>query len=266
MKTAIVLMAYGSPSRLEDVPAYLEDIRGGRSSPPGVLQHLIERYRGIGGSPLNEITERQRAALEHELRWLPVFVGMKHWTPRIADAVEQALAGGAERIIGLVLAPHYSKLSIGGYRARLEEALADRAELEFIDDWSNWEPFVEVVADRLRGTEAHVVFTAHSLPERVLEGDPYETQIRESGRLIAERAGLEQMVSRLSERKPRPAASGSAPTSSGTSTTSKDAASSTCWSRRSVSSPTTWRSSGTSTSRRENERPSSASSSSACRL
>jgi protoporphyrin/coproporphyrin ferrochelatase len=191
MKTAVVLMAYGSPETLEDVPAYLEDIRGGRTSPPGVLEHLIERYRGIGGSPLNEITERQRAALERELRWLPVFVGMKHWTPRIADAVEQALAGGAERIIGLVLAPHYSKLSIGGYRARLEEALADRAELEFIDDWSNWEPFLEVVVDRLRGTDAHVVFTAHSLPERVLEGDPYEVQIRESGRLIAERAGLD---------------------------------------------------------------------------
>jgi protoporphyrin/coproporphyrin ferrochelatase len=190
VKTAIVLMAYGSPSRLEDVPAYLEDIRGGRSSPSGVLQHLIERYRGIGGSPLNEITERQRAALEAELR-LPVFVGMKHWTPRIAEAAEHAIAAGAERIVGLVLAPHYSKISIGGYRSRLEEALAERAELVMIESWFDHEPFLDVVADRLRGTDAHVVFTAHSLPERVLAGDPYEEQIRESGRLIAERAGLE---------------------------------------------------------------------------
>ena len=189
MKTAVVLMAYGSPETLEDVPAYLEDIRGGRASPPGVLQHLIERYRGIGGSPLNEITERQRAALEAELR-LPVFVGMKHWTPRIAEAAEQAIAVGAERIVGLVLAPHYSKLSIGGYRSRLEEALAAHAELVMIESWFDHEPFLDVVADRLRGTDAHVVFTAHSLPERVLAGDPYEEQIRESGRLIAERAGL----------------------------------------------------------------------------
>ena len=190
MKTAVVLMAYGSPEALEDVPAYLEDIRGGRKSSPGVLEHLIERYRGIGGSPLNEITERQRAALEAELGF-PVFAGMKHWTPRIADAAEAALAAGAERIVGLVLAPHYSKLSIGGYRSRLEEALAGRAELDMIESWFDHEPFLDVVAERLRGTDAHVVFTAHSLPERVLAGDPYEEQIRESGRLIAERAGLE---------------------------------------------------------------------------
>jgi protoporphyrin/coproporphyrin ferrochelatase len=190
MKTVVVLMAYGSPETLEEVPAYLEDIRGGRTSPPGVLQHLIERYGGIGGSPLNEITERQRAALEAELG-LPVFVGMKHWAPRIAEAAEQAITAGAERIVGLVLAPHYSKLSIGGYRSRLEEALADRAELVMIESWFDHEPFLDVVADRLRGTDAHVVFTAHSLPERVLAGDPYEEQIRESGRLIAERAGLE---------------------------------------------------------------------------
>ena len=189
MKTAVVLMAYGSPEALEDVPAYLADIRGGRTSPPGVLEHLIERYRGIGGSPLNEITERQRAALEAELG-LPVFVGMKHWTPRIAEAAEQALAAGAERVVGLVLAPHYSRLSIGGYRSRLEEPIAKRAELVMIESWFDHEPFLDVVADRLRGTDAHVVFTAHSLPERVLADDPYEEQIRESGRLIAERAGL----------------------------------------------------------------------------
>jgi ferrochelatase len=182
-------MAYGSPEALEDVPAYLEDIRGGRTSPPEVLEHLIERYRGIGGSPLNEITERQRAALEAELG-LPVFVGMKHWTPRIAEATEQAIAAGAERVVGLVLAPHYSKLSIGGYRSRLEEPIAERAELVMIESWFDHEPFLDVVANRLRGTDAHVVFTAHSLPERVLAGDPYEEQIRESGRLIAERAGL----------------------------------------------------------------------------
>jgi ferrochelatase len=190
MRTAVVLMAYGSPTRLEDIPAYLQDIRGGRPVSSTLIDELVERYRRIGGSPLNEITERQRAALEQELG-LPVHVGMKHWQPRIPEAVEQALAGGAERIVGLVLAPHYSRMSIGGYRNRLEEALADRAELVFVDSWHDHQPFIDVVAERLRGTNAHVVFTAHSLPERVLQGDPYEEQVRESGRLIAERAGLE---------------------------------------------------------------------------
>jgi ferrochelatase len=189
VRTAVVLMAYGSPARVEDIPAYLEDIRGGRPVAPEFVREVAERYRRIGGSPLNEITERQRAALERELG-MPTYVGMKHWTPRIADAVKQALAAGADRVVGLVLAPHYSKLSIGGYRSRLEQAVGDRAELVFVESWHDYEPFIDVLAERLRGTTAHVVFTAHSLPERLLEGDPYEEQLRESGRLIADRAGL----------------------------------------------------------------------------
>src|SRR5256885_16403126 len=107
-------MAYGSPERLADVAAYYADIRGGRPIRPELLDDLIDRYRRLGieaGSPLNAITEQTRAALERELA-LPVFTGMKHWTPRIADAAEQALAAGAPTVVGLVLAPHYSKLSI----------------------------------------------------------------------------------------------------------------------------------------------------------
>src|SRR3954466_5566394 len=122
---AVVLMAYGSPERLADVPAYYSDIRGGRPIRPELLEDLVERYRRLGvedGSPLNAITEETRAALEQELG-LPVFTGMKHWQPRIAEAAEQALAAGAERIVGLVLAPHYSELSIAGYRRLLEQAL-----------------------------------------------------------------------------------------------------------------------------------------------
>ena len=192
MKTAVVLMAYGSPSRPEDIPAYFEDIRGGRPVRPEAVAELAERYRRIGGSsPLNEITERQRAALEHDLG-APVYVGMKHWKPRIADAVEQALGAGAERIVGLVLAPHYSGISIGGYRERLESAVAGRAELVMIESWHDHSPFVDIVADRVRGTDAHVVFTAHSLPARILDdGDPYKDQLLETSRLVAERAGVE---------------------------------------------------------------------------
>ena len=191
MKTAVILMAYGSPSTADDVPAYLADIREGRPVSEEAIQELTERYRRIGGhSPLDEITEAQRAGLERGLG-LPVFVGMKHWQPRIAEAVDAALAGGAETIVGLVLAPHYSRLSIAGYRERLEDALRDRAGLLFVESWHDHEPFLEVLAERVRGFDGHVVFTAHSLPERILrDGDPYRDQLLETSRLVAERAGI----------------------------------------------------------------------------
>jgi protoporphyrin/coproporphyrin ferrochelatase len=185
-------MAYGSPSRPEEIPAYFADIRGGRPASPEAVEELSERYRRIGGtSPLNEITERQRAALARELG-IPVHVGMKHWMPRIAEAAEQALAEGAERVVGLVLAPHFSRMSVGGYHRQLEEALAGRAELVFIASYHAFEPFIELLAARVGETDAHVVFTAHSLPERILaDGDPYKEQLLESSSLVAERVGIE---------------------------------------------------------------------------
>ena len=191
MNAAVILMAYGSPATAEDVPAYLADIREGRPVSQEAIDELTERYRRIGGrSPLDEITEAQRAALERELG-VPVFVGMKHWRPRIAEAVETALAGGADTLVGLVLAPHYSRLSIAGYRERLEQALQGRAELVFVESWHDHPPFLDVLADRVRGHGGQVVFTAHSLPERILrDGDPYRDQLLETSRLVAERAGL----------------------------------------------------------------------------
>jgi protoporphyrin/coproporphyrin ferrochelatase len=191
VKPAVVLMAYGSPSRPEEIRPYLEDIRAGRPVSDAAVEELTERYRRIGGrSPLDEATEAQRAALERELG-LPVLVGMKHWRPRIADAVEQALAGGADTIVGLVLAPHYSRLSVEGYRERLEAALQDRAELRFVESWHTHEPYLDVLADRVRGADAHVVFTAHSLPARIRGGgDPYEDQLLTTATLIADRAAL----------------------------------------------------------------------------
>ena len=193
-ESAVVLMAYGSPERLDDVPAYDTDIRGGRPIAPERLDELVERYRRLGiepGSPLNAITEETRAALERELG-VPVFTGMRHWTPRIAEAVERALAGGAQTIVGLVLAPHYSRMSIGAYRGRLEEAVAGRADVRFVERWGDEPGFIELLADRIRGTDAHVVFTAHSLPARILdEGDPYEEELLETSRLVADRAGVD---------------------------------------------------------------------------
>jgi ferrochelatase len=185
-------MAYGSPERLADVPEYYADIRGGRPIRPELLDDLVARYRALGiedESPLNAITEQTRAALERALGDVPVFTGMKHWTPRIADAASRAVATGADSVVGLVLAPHYSELSIAGYREQLDAVLDDGVELLFVESWHDDPGFVEVLASRVRGTDAHVVFTAHSLPQRA--APIYREQLLETSRLVAERADVD---------------------------------------------------------------------------
>ena len=196
----MILMAYGSPDRLSDVPAYYADIRGGRPIAQEQLDDLVARYRalgvgdGDGPSPLNAVTEETRAALEAALGF-PVCTGMRHWQPRIADGVEVALAGGADLLAALVLAPHYSAMSIGKYRALFHKAVAGRVETRFVERWGADPAFVDVLAQRCRvaltGAGAHVVFTAHSLPARILdEGDPYRDELMETASLIAQRAAL----------------------------------------------------------------------------
>jgi protoporphyrin/coproporphyrin ferrochelatase len=192
VNAAVVLMAYGSPERLADVPEYYRDIRGGRPIKPKHLEDLVDRYRRLGiekGSPLNAVTEETRAALERELDDVPVFTGMKHWTPRIAEAAERALASGAQTVVGLVLAPHYSELSIDGYRDQLQAALGERAELVFIESWHDEPGFIDVLADRVRDANAHVVFTAHSLPARA--APVYKEQLLQTSQLVADRAQLD---------------------------------------------------------------------------
>ena len=193
MSAAVVLMAYGSPERLDDVPAYYADIRGGRPISPENLEDLVSRYRRLGieeSNPLNAITEETRARLQDRLG-LDVFTGMKHWTPRIAEAADAAVGTGVDTIVGLVLAPHYSALSIAGYRDQLAQALDNRAELLFVDSWHDDPGFIDFLAHRIRGTDRHVVFTAHSLPARILEmGDPYRDQLLETSALVAEEAGV----------------------------------------------------------------------------
>ena len=197
MNPAVILMAYGSPDRLSDVPAYYADIRGGRPIAPEQLDDLVARYRALGigendgPSPLNAVTEETRAALAAALG-LPVFTGMRHWTPRIGDAVEAAIASGHDLLVGLVLAPHWSSLSIEKYRRLFEDAVAGRAESRFVERWGADPAFVAVLADRVRGTATHVVFTAHSLPARILgDGDPYRDELLETARLVAEQAAIE---------------------------------------------------------------------------
>jgi ferrochelatase len=194
---AVILMAYGSPDRLEDVPAYYEDIRGGRPVPQERIDELVERYERLGivrarVSPLNAVTEETRAALQETLEGIPVYTGMKHWRPPIPEAVERALAEGATTIAGLVLAPHYSRLSIGDYRRRVEQAVDGRARLAFVESWHDDPALIDFLARRVAPTDRHVVFTAHSLPARILdEGDPYQEQLLETSRLVAQAARLE---------------------------------------------------------------------------
>jgi len=169
VSTAVVLMAYGSPERLDDVPAYYADIRGGRPIKPEQLEDLVERYRRLGiedGSPLNAITEQTRVALERQLGDVQVFTGMKHWTPRIADAAERALAIGADTVVGLVLAPHWSELSIGGYRDQLEAALAGRAELLFIESRARRRRRLDVLVPERVADGGTVARTGHPRPPR----------------------------------------------------------------------------------------------------
>ncbi len=199
-RPAVVLMAYGSPDRLADVPAYYADIRGGRPVRPELLEDLVARYRALGiddsdsPSPLNAITEETRAALE-EATGIRVLTGMRHWEPRIAGAVETALELGHDALVGLVLAPHWSSLSIAKYRQLFDDAVAGRVETRFVREWGAEPGFVTLLVQRLRAApgsaDAHVVFTAHSLPARILEaGDTYAEALLETSRLVADAAGV----------------------------------------------------------------------------
>jgi ferrochelatase len=194
-RPAVILMAYGSPDRLADVPAYYADIRGGRPIRPELLEDLVARYRALGiddsdgPSPLNAITEETRAALE-EATGIRVLTGMRHWEPRIAAAVEAAHELGHDMLVGLVLAPHWSSLSIEKYRQLFDDAVAGRVETRFVREWGTEPGFVSLLAERCRGA-SHVVFTAHSLPARITEaGDTYAESLLETSRRVAELAAV----------------------------------------------------------------------------
>jgi protoporphyrin/coproporphyrin ferrochelatase len=195
--TAVILMAYGSPERVADVPAYYSDIRGGRPIRPEYLEDLVSRYSALGiddsgaPSPLNAITEETRDALQRALG-VPVLTGMRHWDPRIAATVETALESSHDLLVGLVLAPHWSSLSIAKYEELFDAAVAGRVETRFVRAWGNDPGLVELLAQRCRAAltpGAHAVFTAHSLPARILDtGDTYRSQLLETAQLVADRA------------------------------------------------------------------------------
>lgn len=204
MTTAVFLLAYGGPNSLDDIPAYLQDIRGGRPTPQHLLDEITHRYQLIGGrSPLLEITCRVAAKLQMAVD-LPVYVGMRHWAPTILETVAAMAGDGVTRAIVICMAPHYSTLSIGAYRARLEEALAaigSAMSIAFVESWHTQPQYLEGIAANVRETMSRfplcdrdavmTVFTAHSLPEAILErGDPYPVQLAETAALVAERVGL----------------------------------------------------------------------------
>lgn len=203
-KTAVLLMAYGTPRTPAEIEPYYTDIRRGRAPTPELLAELVGRYDAIGGiSPLAARTEAQRMALQSALdRLAPgryeVALGLKHAEPKIETAVAELAAGGTKRIIGLVLAPHYSSYSIGQYMDRTRAAAEPFGiEVSGIDSWATEPAFVDFLAADLRErlgrlpANTKVLFTAHSLPQRIIDGgDPYPQELRATAELVAERAGL----------------------------------------------------------------------------
>jgi ferrochelatase len=202
--TAVLLMAYGTPRSPEEIEPYYTDIRRGRPPSPEALAELVARYDAIGGiSPLAERTESQARALQHALDAVApgqyrVELGLKHADPKIEAAVEQLARDGVRRIVGLVLAPHYSSYSIGQYLGRTAEA-ADPHGIDVIGvrSWAIEPAFVSFLAADLRRRLAtmpentKVLFTAHSLPQRIIDqGDPYPQELRATATAVAAEAGL----------------------------------------------------------------------------
>lgn len=193
VRTGVLCMAYGSPDGEEGIEPYFTHIRGGRPPSAESLAELRQRYHAIGGSPLTEITRAQARALAERLA-MPVFAGMKHAPPFIADAAAEARAAGIERLVGLPLAPHYAEMSLGAYMAALSQAWD--GELIQVRGFHDHPAFVAAVRalldDALVGFEPETIFfTAHSLPARIeAAGDRYRERLLESCRLVAEGSEL----------------------------------------------------------------------------
>ncbi len=202
MSEGVLLMAYGTPATLDEVEAYFTHIRGGRTPSVEAIKELRARYQRIGGtSPLQTITASQAGKLAEALRTrrraMPVFVGMKHAPPFIADAVHAMVGAGIRSAVALALAPHYSRISVAAYfSAAAEAAAACGIALRTIQSWHDHPAFIHAVTSRLQAamlgaTSPAVIFTAHSLPERILTwGDPYPEQLRRTCELVAAASGL----------------------------------------------------------------------------
>lgn len=205
MTTGVVLMAYGTPRQPDEIETYYTDIRRGRPPTPEQLADLVRRYDAIGGiSPLAALTEQQRAGLQAALderapgRYV-VGIGLKHAEPKIEQGVADLAAAGVDAVVGLVLAPHWSSMSIGEYLGRAGAAAA-RATVRFagVESWAIEPAYVSFLAAAVQAQLAtmpaatHVVFSAHSLPQRILDtGDRYPDELRATATAVADAVGLD---------------------------------------------------------------------------
>jgi ferrochelatase len=196
-KTAVLLLAHGSPESPADIPEFLLSITGGRALPEHVVKEVQHRYALIGRSPLTEITLKQGEDLARALG-MPVYVGMRNWRPFIAEVVQQMAADGVTRAIAIPMAPQNSQTSVGQYRKVLEAAQPPFA-VDYVEEWHDHPLLIQAFAERVRAGlerapgEPAIIFTAHSVPERtVQEGDPYERQAKETAALVARAAGLRE--------------------------------------------------------------------------
>ncbi|MCL4297920.1 MAG: ferrochelatase [Anaerolineae bacterium] len=206
-KKAVLIMAYGTPSSVDRMQCYLSDIRGGRPMSEEFVAEFRHRYELIGGSPLTGLTYDQAKKTSDVLRergydW-PVYVGMRHWSPWIKDAVGQMYLHGIEEAVGIVMAPHYSSMSIGRYWTKIEEAQqmhGTAIKFSFVNSWYRQPNFLQAVENHIRAgyekfapevrDKVKLVFSAHSLPARLLKmGDPYDDELKTNAQIIAERLG-----------------------------------------------------------------------------
>ena len=196
---AILLIAHGSPDRVEEVPEFLLQVTGGRPLPAQVVEEVQHRYGLIGSSPLTCWTLEQRDLLYRELG-IPVHIGMRNWKPFIAEAVRTMTDEGIRHVVAICLAPQNSRTSVGLYRAALAKQ-GPAFSVDFVESWHDHPLLIKAFAEKLvtgwnsacqeAGTRIRVIFTAHSVPERtVTEGDPYEAQAKETAALVAREAGL----------------------------------------------------------------------------
>ena len=199
-KTAVLLLAHGSPENPDQVPEFLSYVTGGRPLPPTVVEEIRHRYSLIGFSPLPCWTLLQADQLSQSLQ-MPVFVGMRNWKPFIADAVKAIANQQYERVIAICLAPQNSRSSVGLYRSAVVGDGSLPFQLDFVDEWHDQPLLAKAFAEKLRagwerasaehGAKLPVIFTAHSVPQRTItEGDPYERQSKETAELVAKEANL----------------------------------------------------------------------------
>jgi protoporphyrin/coproporphyrin ferrochelatase len=204
-RVGVLLMAYGTPRDRDDIETYYTDIRRGRAPTPELLADLIRRYEALGGTfPLRAITDAQVEAIRSELAERTdtdyvVTLGTKHSVPKVEDGVHALAAQDVDRVVGLVLAPHYSRFSVGEYADRAGKAGAEHGlDVETVESWHLLPAYVDFLAAAVRDAlqrvpaGSEVVFTAHSLPERILStGDPYPQQLHETAEAVASRLHLE---------------------------------------------------------------------------